>query len=280
MLGQRLNRPVGIVVPAGGSRGLSTAARLVEARYGNVFMWRLTGAPIRIGPGFTDHPDPSPTRLFIRPRTSAVMVHDSVMGHVVAPQEIAIFDATQIVELVTTAGGCDFVLLAMDQLRADRYFRTAFILPARLAITSALDDLLQDAFDGDTIAKSSELSAGIHLLSQLSQDTQSRKAAMLAFARDHAISSRLSVKTLCRKFTVSRATVFRAFESVGGVNAFVQRQRLNTAILKLWSENHARGSVKRIARECGFDDQFHFSRLCRRVMGVTPSDVLSMRCST
>lgn len=56
--------------------------------------------------------------------------------------------------------------------------------------------------------------------------------------------------------------------------AFYRRLRLERA---LWLLEHSRKSMSIIAYECGFADSSHFGRLCKQVLGVTPSDVRKLK---
>lgn len=77
---------------------------------------------------------------------------------------------------------------------------------------------------------------------------------------------------LCRMLAMSRSKLYRHFATTGGVAAFIQRERLNAALLLLSDPSEAR-SIKDVAEALGFSDHSTFSRAFRREFGFVPSQV-------
>ncbi|MEM1047372.1 MAG: helix-turn-helix domain-containing protein [Pseudomonadota bacterium] len=108
--------------------------------------------------------------------------------------------------------------------------------------------------------------------------TAARDRALQAFTVEHAISeTRVTAEMLSTMFGVSRATVYRAFEEVGGIQRFVAKVRLRRSFGQLAVAAACRGSVGGIASACGYMDVAHFSRSFKREFGCTPSDIVGLR---
>ena len=64
---------------------------------------------------------------------------------------------------------------------------------------------------------------------------------------------------LCRLMAVSRSKLYRMFEASGGVAAFIQRERLQAALVTLSDARETR-SINVVANDVGFPDHSTFSR--------------------
>ena len=77
---------------------------------------------------------------------------------------------------------------------------------------------------------------------------------------------------------LSRSTLYRLFESVGGVAAYIQRERLRAARDALCSPDNIR-PIHAIAEACGFADASVFSRAFRHAFGCSPRDARAAAAS-
>ncbi|WP_167858479.1 helix-turn-helix domain-containing protein [Methylobacterium nonmethylotrophicum] len=93
-----------------------------------------------------------------------------------------------------------------------------------------------------------------------------------AIARDVA-DPQLGPALLARRFRLSRASLYRLFEPVGGVAEAITRARLARARALLEDPGQDRLLIRDIARACGFVNDSAFSRLFRAVYGVGPRDL-------
>lgn len=88
------------------------------------------------------------------------------------------------------------------------------------------------------------------------------------YIRDN-IGATLRASELSRLARLSYSHFNRTFEmSFHETLTYIMRQRINLAQDKMLTTDHA---LSRIALECGLCDQAHFSRKCRRIVGLTPS---------
>jgi len=81
----------------------------------------------------------------------------------------------------------------------------------------------------------------------------------------------LSPASIAAAFRLSRTTLYRMFEPLGGVGAFIQERRLARAQSALVLPANKGRRIHEIAFDCGFASEAHFSRRFRAVYGVTPT---------
>lgn len=87
----------------------------------------------------------------------------------------------------------------------------------------------------------------------------------------HLLDPDLSQERLCRAFHMSRATLYRVMQPLGGVAAYVQERRLARIHAELLdpTRHHHLG---RLAEEHGFASQSHMSRAYKARYGLSPSE--------
>ncbi|TSJ60864.1 helix-turn-helix domain-containing protein [Starkeya sp. 3C] len=85
----------------------------------------------------------------------------------------------------------------------------------------------------------------------------------------------LSPASLAEELFVSRSRLYRSFEPLGGVAAYIRRQRLLRTRDALLDTSDTR-SIVRIAEQCGFPDASTFSRAFKHEFGVSPRAVRKM----
>lgn len=95
---------------------------------------------------------------------------------------------------------------------------------------------------------------------------QARRVA--GYVREH-IGSRLRASELAQLVGLSYSHFNRAFKMSfqETPTAYIMRQRMRLARNKMLSTGH---SLSQVALECGLCDQAHFSRMFRRVVGLSP----------
>lgn len=117
------------------------------------------------------------------------------------------------------------------------------------------------------------LSGGLD--SQIDEDV--RRTRIIAFKQyidQNLADPQLGVEALLRDFGASRATIYRDFAEVGGLQHYILERRLQRAYRFLAEEAPVRGNVQDVALRCGFSSLGHFSRRFRASFGMTPSDVV------
>jgi AraC-like DNA-binding protein len=82
----------------------------------------------------------------------------------------------------------------------------------------------------------------------------------------------VDIEALCRRFGMSRASLYRMFEAEGGLVHHVRQQRLQRALDLLTSPAHGHCRIVDIAMQHGFHTESGFIRAFRRHFGITPGD--------
>lgn len=163
------------------------------------------------------------------------------------------------------------------KLPHDRW-QVRVLLSAIEALLEALP--LMDAKDAQPVSR--QLTSMVKAVLDLEKPQQvghaslkaNRKHAMRRFLTKNLSRRDLSISHLQSEFGASKATVYRAFEDVGGVANFLRDQRFAAACRDLRQSRPERGAVRHIAEQNGFWDQTNFTRMFRKRYGVRPSEVL------
>ena len=84
---------------------------------------------------------------------------------------------------------------------------------------------------------------------------------------------KLNVDRIAAQFGISRASLYRAFEPMGGVRNYIRHRRLMRSYLAISDPGSADERISTIAQQCGFSNDAAFSRAFRELYGMTPSEV-------
>lgn len=93
------------------------------------------------------------------------------------------------------------------------------------------------------------------------------------FIEQNLASPLLSTESILREFGVSRASLYRMFESEGGVRNYISRRRLFQAAVDLSRAETVRGKISRTAERWGFSSNANFHRSIKTVFGVKPGSL-------
>lgn len=80
----------------------------------------------------------------------------------------------------------------------------------------------------------------------------------------------LSPETVRRHLGVSRSLLYKVFEPVGGVSAFIQGRRLDQAFDEILGDQAEQHTLAEVGYRLGFRSDAHFSRAFRARFGMTP----------
>lgn len=94
------------------------------------------------------------------------------------------------------------------------------------------------------------------------------------YIEQHIATADLGPDHLCKMFGLSRASLYRLFEPIGGVTDYIRTRRLRAAFDML--ANDRKRGVGEVAYACGFADISAFSRAFRHQFGMSPSEVRDM----
>jgi len=97
------------------------------------------------------------------------------------------------------------------------------------------------------------------------------------FIEAHLEDPDLSTNALLDQFGVSRATLYRMFESLGGVRNYVTERRAASALFFLSKSEGRRGFVQAACERWGFSSPANFNRTIQRLFGNSPKALLFAR---
>lgn len=102
--------------------------------------------------------------------------------------------------------------------------------------------------------------------------TQTLMHQVLRHIDENLLGVELSSEGVCAAFGLSRATLYRMFEPLGGVAHYIRSQRLERIHSVLLAPS-GRVYLSRLAEEHGFKNAAHFSRAFRAHFGYAPTEV-------
>jgi AraC-like DNA-binding protein len=107
--------------------------------------------------------------------------------------------------------------------------------------------------------------------------TRASRSALLAAIKSHIEKSLMSEEAvaataLCRRFGLSRATLYRLFQPDGGLSHYIQERHLHRAFMRLISPAERRWRIIDLAVDHRFSSDNTFIRAFRRRFGLTPGE--------
>jgi AraC-like DNA-binding protein len=106
--------------------------------------------------------------------------------------------------------------------------------------------------------------------------SESRSSASLAIIRRHIgqdlTEPGLNADSLAKRFGLSRASLYRLFEPVGGVAGYIRKARLDRAYQELTASEAASRRIGPMAYALGFKNVSAFNRLFKAHYGVSPRE--------
>ena len=93
--------------------------------------------------------------------------------------------------------------------------------------------------------------------------------AIRRYIDQHLTDEHLSPDDIARALEISRSSLYRAFQSEGGIEAHIQRRRLQAVHALLVTPGETR-SIEQLARTFGFSRPSHMTTAFRRSFGYSP----------
>jgi AraC-like DNA-binding protein len=109
--------------------------------------------------------------------------------------------------------------------------------------------------------------------------SQALVASIKHYIDAHLQTEVLTVERLCRRFQLSRATLYRLFETEGGLSRYIQDQKLNLAFKRLISPAFRETRIIDFAADFNFASDTTFVRAFRRQFGLTPGEIRHLASS-
>ena len=159
--------------------------------------------------------------------------------------------------------------------------RAGLLIEHLTAVTRWFPQLLPETLPGITQATIALLGACLAMEAGRA-DFGVRESPLLTRARAYVehnlLEPSLNPARISEALGVSRSTLYRLFEPLGGVTAYIWERRLHLARAALLDPKRAR-RISEIAFQCGFSSEAHFSRSFRKAFNLRPSDLRSLQPS-
>ena len=85
---------------------------------------------------------------------------------------------------------------------------------------------------------------------------------------------------LLDEFGITRSTLYRLFEPLGGVSAYITERRLYSAFRLMADAGQPRPRISQLAFELGFSHPSAFTRAFKALFGMSPKDVRTLAAQT
>jgi AraC-like DNA-binding protein len=95
------------------------------------------------------------------------------------------------------------------------------------------------------------------------------------FIDRHLQSRELGVDMIATTFGLSRASLYRLFEPIGGIASYIRRKRLDRAYQEITAVGFANRRIGPIAYRCGFKSVAAFNRAFHETYGINPTQARS-----
>jgi AraC-like DNA-binding protein len=118
-------------------------------------------------------------------------------------------------------------------------------------------------------------------LSRQEVETKSGRNAVALVHIKTFIEQRLSdvelrPQTLIDEFGITRSTLYRLFEPLGGVSAYITHRKLHRAFRTMTDTLQPRQRISQLAFELGFSHPSAFTRAFKDLFGLSPTDVQTL----
>jgi AraC-like DNA-binding protein len=100
--------------------------------------------------------------------------------------------------------------------------------------------------------------------------------AIKAFIEQRLLEPTLGPQTLLDAFGVTRSTLYRMFEPLGGVSAYIMQRKLSYAFRLLSDTLQPRRRISKLSTELGFSHPSAFTRAFKDTFGLSPKDVQAL----
>lgn len=208
--------------------------------------------------------------------------------------ELAFIDLSQ--EITIEAPLVDNISLAISRRKLETMVPLldaahGFVRP-RDVVSELLRNLLEGIVDGGptmpVVDARGVAGAALQLvvgclepLSRLSVETGPGRSnaslvAIKTYIEQHLHEPALGPQTLLDAFGVTRSTLYRMFEPLGGVSAYITQRKLNRAFRQLSDTLQPRGRISKLATELGFSHPSGFTRAFKETFGLSPKEVQAL----
>lgn len=100
--------------------------------------------------------------------------------------------------------------------------------------------------------------------------------AVKAFIEQRLMDPELGLQTILDEFGITRSTLYRLFEPLGGVSAYITQRKLHCAFRQLADTLQPRRRISELAFELGFSHPSAFTRAFKDQFELSPKDVQTL----
>lgn len=207
----------------------------------------------------------------------------------VRPGDISLLDLGR--PLATEAAASDTLSLVVPRELMFGYARTeqlayGSVLRAGSPLARILGQHMRTVWASLSSAGAEDVPAINHMLIAAAAGAFARSGAVGEHAReacagatltavrgyiDAHLAEPLTPARLCRQFGCSRSQLYRLFQPLGGIAAYIRDARLQRCLEEL-TYSGRRSRIVDVAMRWGFSSQSHFCRLFRAAFGITPGE--------
>lgn len=101
--------------------------------------------------------------------------------------------------------------------------------------------------------------------------------AIKAYVEEHLLDPGLGQQALLDAFGITRSTLYRLLEPLGGVTGYIVRRRLHHAFRRLSDTRAPNQPVSKLSAELGFSHPSAFTRAFKEAFGLSPSQVQRLK---
>lgn len=211
----------------------------------------------------------------------------------VEPGELAVIDLSQ--EVTIAAPQVDNLGLAIARPQLEKYVPSVhrahgFVRPddalSRL-LRSSMETIIANAATMTLVDARGVVDATLQLvaaclqpLSRQVTETGSNTASLVALKahiEERLLDANLGQQALLAAFGLTRSTLYRLFEPLGGVAAYITRRRLDYAFRRLSDTRLPHEPVSALAARLGFSHPSAFTRAFKDAFGLSPRQVQALR---
>ncbi|MFJ7724103.1 helix-turn-helix domain-containing protein, partial [Rhodococcus erythropolis] len=141
------------------------------------------------------------------------------------------------------------------------------------SVVLALPHLDPDAAAGyeDVVASLLRVSLSIAEPDLSPRPDHSLRDRAYAYIAEHLSETWLGPTSMCAALSVSRAQLYRAFASDGGIALVIRRKRLELVYRELTRTEMPNETIEALALRCGFTSKSQLARAFKDFYGMTPS---------
>lgn len=206
----------------------------------------------------------------------------------IEPGEILILDLSRSAEIVTSEMQNCSLLISRQRLQAwsdvlmDIHGTVIQLGSMQRIVSRFIQSLMEEAATMQESEAASLAELTLQFVGSCLQQLRPRQmeagtaavqlSRMRSFIEQQLANRELGPQTLMQEFGVSRPTLYRQFEPLGGVIRYITERRLQRAFRMVTDPANPPPRISQLAYEFGFSSASAFGRAFREAFGLTPSE--------